>query len=629
MVRQNRLVAALTSLAFASTILVAAPAQAALTWQPVTDLSATGFTSGRVQVAVNAAGTSVTIWAFYDGTHYVVETATRPAGGTWSNAVLPRPDTLGTDFYAEAPQIALDEGGNATAVWLGSPGLQSATRSAGGAWTTPTTVAAIQPYNPRLAVDRAGNVTAIWARQEGGTTNRVIQTATRPAGGTWSAPVDLTATNRSSDLPQVALDPAGNATAVWAGSNGTHTIIQSSTRPVGGSWAPPIDLSVPGANAANPQVAIDAAGNAAALWTRPEGGSFLQNATRPAGGTWSAASYITTTGPLVSEPRIAFDAAGTLTAIWRGSDSVTSILQSATRSPAGTWSPSVNVSSTGQGASGQRLVVDPSGNATAVWITNEASDDLVTFATRSTGGGWSAPAALSAAGGDAFGPEIAPDPFGNAVAVWVRGAGSDQIAQARGLDGAGPLITAFTAPSSGVAGTSLAYGVAGIDVWSTLSAISWDFGDGATATGASTSHSFTRAGTYPVTVRLTDAVGNVTTRRTDVVVSAAPTTPTIPPKIKVFKLKPATIRASGSTSRTPARTKVTIVLTDAATVRLVFAGKTKAKLVKSLRAGKNTFKLSAKIGKVKLKPGTYKVRAVATNAGGRSAGMRVRLTVVR
>ena len=71
--------------------------------------------------------------------------------------------------------------------------------------------------------------------------------------------------------PQIAIDAAGDAAAVWEHSNGTNTIIQSASRPVGGAFSAPIDLSVAGQNALEPQIAIDAAGNAVAVWQRSDG----------------------------------------------------------------------------------------------------------------------------------------------------------------------------------------------------------------------------------------------------------------------------------------------------------------------------------------------------------------------
>src|SRR5438309_8882326 len=98
--------------------------------------------------------------------------------------------------------------------------------------------------------------------------------------------------------PQVALDPAGNAIAVWSrtGTTSPHPhVVQAAVRPVGGGWQPAQDLSVPGPDAGqdadSPQIALDAAGNAIAVWY---GGGVIQAAVRPADGVWQAPEDLST-----------------------------------------------------------------------------------------------------------------------------------------------------------------------------------------------------------------------------------------------------------------------------------------------------------------------------------------------
>lgn len=57
-----------------------------------------------------------------------------------------------------------------------------------------------------------------------------------------------------------------------------------------------------------------------------------------------------------------------------------------------------------------------------------------------------------------------------------------------------------------------------------ISAYAWTFGDGATGSGASPSHTYARAGTYTVTLTVTDASGFTATRSLSVVVAKSPIT---------------------------------------------------------------------------------------------------------
>ena len=153
------------------------------------------------------------------------------------------------------------------------------------AWLAPSDLSAAgQNANaPQVAFDADGDATAVWNRYDG--SNLIAQTALRSAGGAWQAPVDLSAAGQDALTPQLAVDPNDNAIAVWVRSSGATKVIQAAVRPAGGSWQPAIDLSAPGATAQDPSVAVDANGTAVAIWDRSNGTNrIVQAALRPAGG---------------------------------------------------------------------------------------------------------------------------------------------------------------------------------------------------------------------------------------------------------------------------------------------------------------------------------------------------------
>ena len=87
----------------------------------------------------------------------------------------------------------------------------------------------------------------------------------------WLVPANLSAPGRDATEPQVAVDGSGAAVAVWARFDGSDTIIQASARPAGGAWGPAVDLSQSGRDSKAPQVAVDASGDAVAVWARKSG----------------------------------------------------------------------------------------------------------------------------------------------------------------------------------------------------------------------------------------------------------------------------------------------------------------------------------------------------------------------
>ena len=188
---------------------------------------------------------------------------------------------------AESPKVAVDRRGDAVAVWVRSQGrrevIESATRPAGGAWSSPVRLSAGGDGEaPQIALDRAGDAVVVWQQARGH--KEVIESATRPAGGVWSRPVDLSAPGRV-EAPEVAIDSKGEAVAVWVHSRGARYVIQSATLPVDGTWSAPADLAVAATDTRRPQVAVDEAGDAAAVWQQIRGGNdAILAAARPAGG---------------------------------------------------------------------------------------------------------------------------------------------------------------------------------------------------------------------------------------------------------------------------------------------------------------------------------------------------------
>jgi len=388
-----------------------------------------------LSVIAGSQGSATAVWQLYGSEDDIVKSAVRPAGGNWS-----APHKLFDDVSAiYGSQIAVDPIGNMTAVWDRREGhsfvVQSASRPAGGSWSAPVNLSKEGAGSAVVAVDLQGEATAVWLLERDGGNRSVVQSATRPAGGIWSAPVTFSAASQDAHSPQVALDPQGGATAVWEVEN--SGAIQSASRPAGGSWSAPVNLSAAGEWAYAPQVAVDSQGNATAVWTNSEPrGDLIQSASRPAGGSWSAPVNISKLGRNVQEAQIAVGPQGDATAIWARSNGTDLVVQGAMRPAGGSWSAPVNISAhNGHGGFYPRLVVDSRGNATAVWKGYDSNRHnlAIQAATRPFGGGWSAPTDVSNRVTRRTGisePQIAVDPQGISTVVWVIGAKGGGIIQA-------------------------------------------------------------------------------------------------------------------------------------------------------------------------------------------------------
>ena len=84
-----------------------------------------------------------------------------------------------------------------------------------------------------------------------------------------------------------------------------------------------------------------------------------------------------------------------------------------------------------------------------------------------------------------------------------------------------PVITSAAAtPATGTLSTMFAFDVAAYDPDADGISVNWQFGDGATGSGSSSSHQYTSSGTYSVVVRVTDTRGGIATATFDVTVGA-------------------------------------------------------------------------------------------------------------
>ncbi len=124
--------------------------------------------------------------------------------------------------------------------------------------------------------------------------------------------------------------------------------------------------------------------------------------------TWGAPTTLSTASINASDPKIVVDPSGNTTAVWIENGVII-----ANNLPLnGSWGMAASIS--GSSSSKPQLGVDGSGNVTAVWLES----GVVKTATFS-GGSWSAASALSGSG--ASNPSLAIDSTGDISVIWVRG----------------------------------------------------------------------------------------------------------------------------------------------------------------------------------------------------------------
>lgn len=509
---------------------VAAPGASGAGWLPPANVSPAVPSSYQYDVlslqdvAVDGQGNAIATWIQADIEEpEVVRAATRAPGGAWSGAV-----TIAADAEGKVDlKVAANAAGDAAIAWngyrSGKEVVKVALRPAGGAWGAPLTLTDPDGVarEPDVVVDEAGNVTVAWAQRDGSTWS--IRAATKPAGGDWGEPDVLSDSETTADSPQLAVDPQGGLTAVWLlqTGKGGEGVVQSTSRPPGGAWhAEPVDLSGPEPLATVPRVAVDAQGDATAVWQRKDkpGGSgfhYFVQSVRRVDGEWGEPETISKEDALAMSPEVAVDAAGNATAIWRFAPLFTGLptgLQARSRTASGEWGDTVLVATRpgGQleGSEGSlQLVVDPVGDVTAVWTGWSAQNEVVRSARLSHEGAWGAPVNVSPAASDSKWPRTAVDPQGYVTVVWSGYQAGRHAVRSSVFDPVPPVMGEIDLPATGVVGEPVAMSVEPFDVWSAVTT-SWAFGDGGSAKGAAVEHCFSEPGEYTVTATGTDAAGN-------------------------------------------------------------------------------------------------------------------------
>ena len=469
---------------------------------------------GRPQVAISPAGDATAVWAGLDG---AVQVARKPAGQAWT---APVDLTNRGGGAVTEPLVTMDGRGGATVVWLQSDGARNtvsvSTRPRDGSWSAPRriSVAGRNASAPQLAGTLRGGLLVAWRDRDG------VALAERRVGRQWSQPRLVSGDPGTpspsfqysvSDafIPRIALAPSGAAVVAWmvAPDNGpaeVHVV----TRDAGGQFEQPrlLATSLPTRPSG---VVVDGAGISTLIFQRPD--QALVAATRVPHGPWRSMRILAAAGTNPSNAALAIAESGTATIAWSSVQERAFSIVSRTKARSGAWGPPIVISRLGHDAIRPRLAVNAAGDILVAWA----------FVSRKTGQGGNE-AAMHRAGAHWSLPKQAPEaesrePSGVAIDAAGNGlliAGPDDNDEppsvfATSIDGAAPVITHLVVPRIGFKGRAVRVSVAATDMrGNVFSSPTWTFGDGTTADGLTLSHTYRRSGTFIVTVRVDDSLGN-------------------------------------------------------------------------------------------------------------------------
>ena len=419
----------------------AAAPTAAPAWQPAQLLESSNdfnvastnrFTDVPTLVAVAPNGDAIGLWEQSDGqpdgqTRKVYSRRYTAATSAWEAAsAIPGLSTRGDDFSNRIVngQLFLDASGVATWVNLR---MQTRRNTVAGGWGLPFSPPVAVDFSNGLSsavLDSSGNIGVLISSRDQGFGDGAVFTAVLAAGSSsWSAFTRIQAPSGAvaleGELAQVAISDSGAntsiATAIWREKNpgDNNYSMKASRKSVGSAWTTPVNLEELPTNVATikPAVAMDAAGNAIAMWC--QGDKLYSNIYSMSTGAWLGAVEADNCNGSI---RLAMNAQGQAVATW---STVPANLRSMQYSSATGWTTPVTVDNYNVARS---LAIDNNGKAVMTYVYTAGGTGLFDLVSRSLnfGGTWSDRIAVEQAASDVNSPIFAMNPSGKGVVIWTQ-----------------------------------------------------------------------------------------------------------------------------------------------------------------------------------------------------------------
>lgn len=457
------------------------------------------------------------------------------------NVQIDVPPVYRASFFGPSPSIGAGTDGVAYLAFAGWSGSTTGddiyfTKSSDGGrtWSMPIRVnddgSAAPQAEPSLALDPANNVYIAWTDARSGN-NDVYFSKSVNGGISFSANLRVNdiVTNSQSE-PDLAVDPV-NPHLVHVVWTDTRTpimgpdIFYANSTDGGLSFNPSLRVNddVTGAEQGQPAIAIAPNRDVYVVWRDPrsaaKGPDIYFSKSTDLGATWTPNIYVNSdVGNVVQQdPTIAVDASGTVYVAWtdnRNLNTAPDIYEAWSANAGASFGANVQVNDD-RGLAPQ---LNPSlaangGKIQLAWAdyrTGGSTNYDIYTASSTDGIAWSSNTKVN---DDTFPnnyqvtPSIAVDSAGDVFAAFLdtRAIGWDVYAAT--LDVVAPTANAGSAVTVDQ-GASVAFDGSGSSDNFGITGYAWDFGDGATVTGPSGTHTYATPGDYTATLTVWDDSGN-------------------------------------------------------------------------------------------------------------------------
>jgi hypothetical protein len=347
-------------------------------------------TSSEPEIAIDAQSNAIAVWE-----HAIVN---QQRSAIWANRYNR------TDLWSEPvaidsgtgdasdPALAVDDAGNAIAVWVRRDGQPGNTRiwsnrydAALGAWDTAELLQSgeiLRANAPDVAAAPNGIALAVWVQDEMDTVDRAIWSRTYTAGSGWGDAGSISEVDAAAVLANnlsVGMDDEGNGLAVWTRATLDGDVVWANRFTAGSGWGTP-ELIKPdeSTSARGVRLSVGAAGDAFVVWSQGDGTREDVWAARWSGTAWEAPERVDQYDDGEKRtPDIAVDGAGIAHAVWAQVEDPFINIWASQYTPGSGWEDPILIEPPNEDpnedgdATLPRAGINTAGNAFVVWLQTD------------------------------------------------------------------------------------------------------------------------------------------------------------------------------------------------------------------------------------------------------------------
>jgi pimeloyl-ACP methyl ester carboxylesterase len=368
-----------------------------------------------VRVAMNARGAAAFTWLEYDAASDVLVLKSRSRSARGALGTIASMSETGTNAFDH--RVAISGDGSAIVTWTtadlqaGRLHAKARVRPAAG---TPGPVLdladpALDSFTPQVAIDRAGIATFAWTQSDAATGRLSVRTRSLAPGGALGPASDVSAGTRDTAAANVAVDRAGDAVFEWLAFDPAsfHAVVQARSRSRKGDLGPVVDLSDAADDAWDQALAVDGDGDAVFTWWVPtRSGARVEASSLSASGAVGPRRTLSDPADDGYEPQVAIDADGDAAFTWLAFDRDGVRVQARPRSRRGAFGATADLTRPSEDAFSAQVAVTARGDAVFGWSALNGAGYQVQGRSRPAGGGFGPLTVISTIDRDAFEAQV-------------------------------------------------------------------------------------------------------------------------------------------------------------------------------------------------------------------------------